>query len=330
MLRWRLIVLLVITAGIAWSSPHVLQARPGVATVGNCPIFPPDNPWNRDISNDPVDPNSDMYIATLNSGNNTILRAGFGLWRQYGLPYVIVPGTQPKVPITFTDWGAQSDPGPYPIPPDAPVEGAGLVESDQHVIVLDQDNCLLYELYNASYNGVGWNASSGAIFNLRSNQLRPEGWTSADAAGLPIFPGLIRYAEVQTGAITHALRFTVGSGMSGNKYIYPAGHFQNDLTAPNLVPMGLRVRLKASFDISGYAGPAKIILQALKKYGMFVADEGNPWYVSGTADPRWDRASLETLTGVPGSAFEVVRADYSNLVTPTPGGTQTDSAQANR
>jgi hypothetical protein len=311
MVRSRLVVIILILCAVVLGSPRQLQARTSSATIGNCPIFPPDNPWNRDVSTDPVDPNSDNYIATLNSGNNAFLRAGFGWWAAYGIPYVVVPGNQPKVPITFNMWGAQSDPGPYPIPPDAPVEGDGQVYSDQHVVVIDKDNCMLYELYKASFNGEGWDAGSGAIFNLRSNDLRPEGWTSADAAGLPIFPGLARVEEVRTGAITHALRFTAGGGQTQKKFIYPARHYQSPSTNPNLAPMGLRVRLKASFDISRYTSDARIILEALKKYGMFVADEGGSWYISGMSSPQWDRVSLETLQTVPGSAFEVVQPDYS-------------------
>jgi hypothetical protein len=288
------------------------------ATIGNCPVFPPDNPWNRDISNDPVDPNSDAYVATLNSGANKHLIFAFGLMPENGIPYNVVSGTQPKVPITFTRYGNQSDPGPYPVPPNALVEGAGKVVSDKHVIVVDKDNCMLYEMHDASFNGIGWSAASGAVFNLRSNQMRPDGWTSADAAGLPIFPGLVRRDEVLTGAITHALRFTAGIGMTGKFYRYPARHYQSSNTNPNLVQMGMRFRLKASFDISGYPGSAKIILQALKKYGMMIADEGtNAWGLRGMSDPGWDRSNLETLKTVPGSAFEVVAPNYSSPMPPT-------------
>jgi Cellulose binding domain len=289
------------------------------ATIGNCPLFPADNPWNRDISHDPVDPNSSTYIATLNSGPTNHLNFGFGLDGKYGFPYTVVAGSQPKVPIYFTLWGSQSDPGPYPIPPNAPVQGLGQIASDRHVVVVDKDNCLLYELYDAVYTGPGWSAASGAVFNLRSNQLRPEGWTSADAAGLPIFPGLIRREEVLTGAITHALRMTVVSGQTQKPYRFPARHWHSTAINPSLTQMGMRLRLKASFDISGYTGSARIILQALKKYGVFIADEGGvPWNLSGTSDPSWDRDVLETLKTVPGAAFEVVVPNYGSSSTAAP------------
>ncbi len=293
------------------------HAAPHPATIGNCSVFPSDNPWNRDVSRDPVDPNSDMYIATLNSGNSQNLNFGFGLWPEYGIPYNVVPGTQPLVPVDFQAYANQSDPGPYPIPPDALVEGLGVVYGDKHVVVVDQDNCKLYELFNAAYLGPGWTADSGAIFDLRSDALRPDGWTSADSAGLPIFPGLVRRDEVLTGAITHALRFTVGSGQTQKAYRFPARHYHSSNTNPARVPMGTRIRLKASFDISGYSGSARIILQALKTYGMFVADEGSmSWNLSGMSDPNWDRTSLETLKTVTGSAFEVVLPPYP-MITPT-------------
>jgi Cellulose binding domain len=320
----RCVILIVLLSVFALANVAQAGNQPGsagsssnAATVGNCPMFPADNPWNRDISNDPVDPMSSTYIATLNSGSSQHLNFGFGLWPEYGLPFNVVPGTQPKVPIQFTLYGNQSDPGPYPIPVGALVEGIGKVASDKHVIVVDKDNCLLYELYDANYIGPGWSAASGAIFNLRSNQLRPEGWTSADAAGLPIFPGLVRREEVMTGAITHALRMSVGAGQTQKPYRYPARHWHATTIATHLTQMGMRIRLKASYDISGYPGSAKIILQALKKYGMFIADEGGPWTVSGTSDAAWDRANLETLKNVPGSAFEVVLPNYGSPTSPT-------------
>jgi hypothetical protein len=289
----------------ALSAISVTNAQPSqTAQIGSCSVFPPDNPWNRDVSRDPVHPRSNAYISSLMQGPNKTLRAGFGLWSQYGIPYAIVSGSQPKVPIRFTEWGMQSDPGPYPIPLNAPVEGAGTVSSDQHVLVVDKDNCKLYEMHNASRSGSAWQASSGAVFDLRSNALRPERWTSADAAGLPIFPGLVRYDEVVNGAIAHALRVTVWRAQA--KYVYPARHFQNNFTDPNLPPMGLRIRLKASFNTAGYSSHARVILEALKKYGMMVADVGQNFHLSGTSDSRWDRASLETLRNVPITAFEAV------------------------
>jgi len=279
-------------------------------TIANCPVFPADNPWNQVVSGLPVHPNSANYIASINS-TKQYLHADFGSDPTYGIPYVVVNGSQPKVPINFIDYGDESDPGPYPIPPDAPIEGAG-TGGDQHVLTVDGDNCMLYELYNASPNSQGgWDASSGAIFNFRSNALRTLGWTSADAAGLPIFPGLVRYDEIQAGAINHALRFTVHD--SQHAYILPATHFASSNTNPNLPPMGLRVRLKANFDISGFTGASKIILQALKTYGMIVADNGSSWFISGATDSRWNDDDLNQLKTVPGSAFEAVNT--GNLVT---------------
>jgi hypothetical protein len=285
--------------------PFTLAATPvapagGSPTIEGCPVFPPDNPWNRDISNDPVDPDSVRYIAYINSGGDTYLHADFGSNLEYGIPYNVVPGTQPKVPIDFVEYGNESDPGPYPIPKDAQVEFG----SDAHLLVIDKDNCMLYELYHARYVGPGWEAGSGALFNLRTNDLRPETWTSTDEAGLPVFPGLVRYDEVMAGAINHALRFTVWQ--TQRAYISPARHYgsSNDQYAP---PMGLRLRLKASYDISRNTGQAKVVLAALKKYGMMVADTGTSWFISGATDARWDDDDLDQLKRVPGSAFEVVK-----------------------
>lgn len=286
--------------GANLGQPAAVNAAPPV--VANCTVFPADNAWNMDVSNLPVLANSPNYIASINA-TKQFLHADFGEDPLYGIPYVVVPGTQPTVPIIFTDYGDESDPGPYPIPPTAPVEGG----SDRHVLTIDGDNCILYELFNASKNpNNSWNASSGAVFDFGSNALRPLGWTSADAAGLPIFPGLVRYDEVQTGVITHALRFTVQN--SQRAYILPATHFASSNTNPNLPPMGLRVRLKASYDISEVTGASKIILQALKTYGMIVADNGSSWYISGSAaiNGSWNDTDLNQLKLVPGSAFEAV------------------------
>jgi len=281
-----------------------VQRSPAGPVIAGCQVFPPDNPWNRDISDDPVDPNSANYIASINATSNKFLHADFGSNLDYGIPYTIVLGTQPMVPITFTAYGGESDPGPYPIPPNAPVEAG----SDRHVLVLNSGNCKLYELYNASKDqgGPGWFADSGAIFDLSTNALRPEGWTSADAAGLPILPGLVRYDEVMSGTLKHAVRFTVWR--SQKAYIHPATHYASIYTDPNLPPMGLRLRLKAGFDISGYTGQARVILEALKRYGMIVADNGSSWFITGATDPRWNDDDLNQLKTVPGSAFEVVQS----------------------
>jgi hypothetical protein len=278
-------------------------------TLGDCSIFPPDNPWNRDISNDPVDPRSDNYIAHI--GANTNLHPDFGSNPDYGIPYTVVPGTQPKVPVSFDD-PQESDPGPYPIPPNAPVESG----SDAHLLVIDQDNCLLYELDAARFVNPGWQAFSGALFDLKSNALRPDGYTSADAAGLPILPGLARYDEAAVqGEIRHALRFTAQSTQAG--FIHPATHFASNDMNPDAPPMGLRVRLKADYDISGFTGASRVILIALKKYGMFVADNGGNWFISGSTDSRWNDDDLDQLKSVPGGAFEVVQTG-AILHTPPP------------
>jgi hypothetical protein len=272
--------------------------------ISGCPVFPADNPWNRDISNDPVDPNSGNYIAHMN-GATRFLHPDFGSNLTYGIPYVVVAGTQPKVPVTF-DYSDESDPGPYPIPPDAPIEGGANSTGDRHILVLERDSCLLYETWNSRFVGPGWHCGSGAIFNLRSNQLRPDTWTSADAAGLPVLPGLVRYDEaVVAGEIRHAVRFTVQS--TQRAYIHPATHYASSNTDPNAPPMGLRVRLKASYDLSRFTGASKVILTALKKYGMFVADNGSDWYISGATDSRWNDTDLNQMKTVPGSAFEVVQ-----------------------
>ncbi|MBI3206783.1 MAG: hypothetical protein HYZ29_34930 [Myxococcales bacterium] len=272
-----------------------------------CPVFPADNEWNRDVSSDPVDPNSAAYIAHINgNGSGTKLHPDFGSNPEYGIPYVVVDASTAKVPVTF-DYADESDPGPYPIPPDAPIEGGASASGDRHVIAFDKDACKLYELFDSHYQGPGWTAGSGAVFDLKSNALRPEGWTSADAAGLPIFPGLVRYDEAVTaGKIEHALRFTVKT--SQKAYIHPATHWASSVTDAAAPPMGLRLRLKASFDLSPYSGPALVVLTALKKYGMIVADNGSNWFISGASHASFDDDQLGQLKQVPGDAFEVVQA----------------------
>ena len=274
-------------------------------------LFPVDNPWNARVDALPLDPNSADYIAHMEP--DTGLHPDFGtVWGNapIGIPYVVVPGDQPKVPIDFY-YPDESDPGPYPIPPDAPVEGAGgwLDGGDRHVLVLDPEHQLLYEVYDARKDGDRWHAGSGAVFDLTSNALRPDGWTSADAAGLPILPGLARYDEVvEEGVIDHALRFTVAT--TQRAYVYPATHFASDETDPDLPPMGLRLRLKAGYDISGFPREVRVVLQALKTYGMMVADNGADWYVGGAPDPRWDDEALSAIRAVRGSDFEVVDSSY--------------------
>ena len=269
--------------------------------IGGCPVFPGDNPWNQDISAMPVDANSATYIANIGGGN---LHPDFGGSGAYGIPYIVVPQSQPMVPINFTAYGSESDPGPYPIPLTAPVEGGSSSTGDRHVLAVQQGTCKLYELYSA-YPGAGaWNAGSGAVFDLRSNALRPDTWTSADAAGLPITAGLVRYDEVAAGQINHAVRFTVNTVRKA--WVHPATHYGTS-TSPTRIPYGAKLRLKASYDTSAFHGEALVILTALKKYGMIVADQGTSWYITGDADPRWDDNDLNQLKGVPGGMFDVVQ-----------------------
>ena len=283
------------------------------ASVGGCPVFPKNNPWNQRVDRLPVLRNSDEIVNSI--GLQTTMHADFGsgLWDggPIGIPFVTVGGAQPKVPVSF-DYADESDRGRYPIPSRAPVEGGRNADGDRHVIVVDRKRCRLYELYAAYPHATGWSAGSGAIWNLRSNRLRPRGWTSADAAGLPILPGLARYDEVKRGRIDHALRFT--ADRTRQAFIYPARHFASNLTDPNLPAMGQRLRLKRRYDISRFPRQARIVLSALKRYGMIVADNGSSWYVSGAPDPRWSNDQLHALHQVPGSAFEVV--DTSKLPRP--------------
>jgi hypothetical protein len=276
-------------------------------SLEGCPIFPADNEWNRDVSGDEVDANSNAYIQNILSNGGSNLHPDFGSFDGYGIPYVVVEEDQAKVEITF-DYDDESDPGPYPIPPDAPIEGGVDADGDRHVIVVQKGACMLWETFDSHYEGPGWHAGSGAKFDLKSNALRPDGWTSADAAGLPIFPGLVRYDEAVTaGEIGHALRFTVENSQAA--YIHPATHLASDNTDPDAPPMGLRLRLKASFDTSGFTGAALVILNALKKYGMIMADNGSNWYISGTSHPSFDDDDLGQLKDVSGENFEVVKVN---------------------
>jgi hypothetical protein len=291
---------------ISAASPRARTARSAVASSPReygCPIFPANNSLNRDISRAAVDPNSANYVASI--GVSGHLHPDFGTNRSYGIPFTVAGSRQPKVPIKFTEFGEESEPGPYPIPPSAPVEGAGEA-GDRHVLVLQRGACRLYELYSAARRGAGWEAASGAVFDLRSNALRPEGWTSADAAGLPIMPLLVRYPEVSAGRIDHALRVTVARTQRG--YIHPATHFASSSADPNLPPMGLRLRLKANFSLTGFHGESLIVLRALKRYGLIVADNGSSWYITGAPDARWHDEDLEQIKHVPGSAFEAVES----------------------
>lgn len=265
--------------------------------------FPDDNPWNTAVDGLPVDPNSDRIVTAI--GLTAALHPDFGTEPTYGIPYVVVAGSTWPVPVTFS-YADESDPGPYPLPANPPIEGGPASTGDRHVLVLDRDYLKLYELFDA-HPGTGgaWTAGSGAIFDLTSNALRPAGWTSADAAGLPIFPGLVRYDEVAGGTIRHAIRFTVPR--TRRAYIAPARHWASSSSNDSLPPMGLRVRLRPGVDIAGFPPQARVILAAFRTYGMIVADNGSSWFFQGASDPRWDDADLNSLKRLHGSDFEVVQ-----------------------
>ena len=273
--------------------------------IGDRRIFPADNAWNQDVSALPVDPHSDALIQAI--GRDKPLHPDFGgTWQNIpsGIPFVVVGAKQAKVPVHF-EVAAESDPGPYPIPDDAPIEGGANGTGDRHVLLVDRDNGRLYELFDAHRENGAWRAGSGAIFDLNRNTPRPAGWTSADAAGLPIFPGLARYEEVgERKEIRHALRFTCRH--TRRAYIAPATHFASRSDDANLPPMGMRVRLKRAFDVSRFPASARVILTALQKYGMILADNGSDWFVSGAPDSRWNVEELAALKRVKGGDFEVV------------------------
>jgi hypothetical protein len=296
------------------SQPGTTSCTGSSSDILTLMIFPADNAWNQDISGSPTDPNS---AQILNAYASAGVKADFGsgLWQgaPIGIPFVVVCGSQQKVPIVFRansydgDYGDESDPGPYPIPLTAPIEGNG--SGDSHVLAVDKDNDMLYELYNASVNGDHWEASSGAVFNLASDQLRPSGWTSADAAGLPIFPGLVKYDEVASGVIHHAIRFTLQSSNVMPAYVSPATHKVNSSGGQYSLPFGAKIRLKASFDISTFSSTDQVILTALKKYGLILADIGSNMYISGAPDERWNNDDLQQLGKVTASDFEVVKSN---------------------
>ncbi len=293
------------------SSPSARADSP--PTLGGCPVLPADNIWNAPVDTLPVDPNSAAYITTIGATSHVHADFGSGLWdgAPIGIPFVVVPSTQVSVTIHISPYASQSDPGPYPVPANAPVEGAPNLNGDRHTLVLRQGECKLYELYRAFRNpDNSWNAESAAKYDLNSNALRPDGWTSADAAGLPILPGLALYDEVAAGEITHALRFTVPQ--TRRAYVWPARHYASPLTGAQYPPMGQRFRLKAGFDISGFSRQAQVILLALKKYGLILADNGSAWFISGAPDERWDNDMLHELDRVFGSDFEAV--DVSSLM----------------
>jgi hypothetical protein len=284
------------------SAGPTAAAAPTLSGAPNCTVFPSSNVWNQRVDKLPVAPNSATMVRTI--GRGAYLHPDFGSYSGYGIPYNIVDSSTPRSTVHF-QWPGESDKGPYPIPANAKREAG----SDRHMLLVDKDTCRLYELFDAVKKENGWHAGSGAIWNLDTNHLRPSGWTSADAAGLPILPGLVRYDEVARGAILHALRFT--APQTRDTFIYPARHEASDLKSSKYPPMGLRVRLKKSVNISRFGPQARVLLVALKRYGMILADNGSPWYVTGAPDPHWNDDDLHALQELHGSDFEVV--DTSSL-----------------
>jgi hypothetical protein len=310
----------VVIAGAALPSSGAVGPYPA---LGGCSVFPqppaslspraPSLPteaaWNQDISRAPRDPRSAAYIAYIDSHGGDHLHPDFSSPRAYGFPYAVVGAGQRQLPIHYTAYGDESDPGPFPVPSKAPVEGGNRSDGDRHVLVVDRSACKLYELYRAFYYAKGhphWNADSGTEWDLRSAARRPEGWTSADAAGLPIFPGLVRYDEVAAGHLDHAIRVTLDS--TRNAWVHPASHCAGDTSSPNAPPMGLRLRLKPGYALGRFSGAAKTIAAAMKRYGLIVADNGSNWFFSGSSDRRWDDENLDQLKQIPGSAFEAVKS----------------------
>ena len=292
-----LVVVAGLTAGADAPSAAPLPSAPA------CPVFPAGNVWNQDISALPVASNSDTLIANI--GLDTGLHPDFGSYRGYGIPYNTVPGSQRKLTVRF-DYSSQSDHVGYPIPRRPRIEAG----SDHHMLIVDRGTCKLYEMWNVRHTRRGWRAGSGAVWKMTSNALRPDGWTSADAAGLPILPGLVRYPEVAAGVIDHALRFT--APQTRDAHIYPARHDAGSGSSSSLPPMGLRVRLKASFDLSQLSPQARVVAVALQHYGMILADNGSPWYVSGVSNKQFSDDDLRTLNRITGRDLEVV--DTSGLV----------------
>lgn len=289
-LSFRLSFLLLAAASLSAAS---------TPAISGCSVFPSTNVWNTPVNTLPVDPNSAAYIASMNATKSTIY-PDFNTILTWGMPYNVASGTTPKVPVTFA-YAGESDAGPYPIPATVTIQPG----ADRHIIIVDSTNCVLYETASTAGSATaGWSASSGAIWSLKSNALRTSGWTSADAAGLPIFPGMVRVDEVLAGSINHALRLTADH--TRNTFIWPARHAASKLTGTQYPPMGQRFRLKASFDISGYAPQARVILQAMKTYGLILADNGPSWDLTGTSDTRWDNAALDSIKSISGNNFEAI------------------------
>jgi hypothetical protein len=299
------------------------QAAGSYPDLGSCQVFPdppaslsPRAPslanqaaWNQDVSKAPRDPRSAAYISYVDAHGGDRLHPDFGSPRPYGFPFAVVGPGQRRLPVHYTAYGDESDPGPFPVPAGAPVEGGNGSDGDRHVLAVDRSSCTLYELYRAFYSPSPkphWNADAGVAWNLGSTALRPDGWTSADAAGLPIFPGLVRYDEVAAGQLEHAIRVTFDS--TRDAWVHPASHCAGDTASAAAPPMGLRLRLKAGYGLGRLSGPARTIAEAMKRYGLIVADNGSNWYFSGSSDRRWDDENLNQLKRIPGSAFEVVKS----------------------
>lgn len=300
-------MLLILVACAAGAATVSAAGAHRLAQAPRCPILPASNHFNQRVDALPVAANSSTLIASIGADATAKADFGSGLWEggPIGIPYKVVRGSQKRVPVTFA-YADESDKGPYPLPANVPIEGGRNADGDRHVIVVDRDRCKLYELFDARPldGGARWRAGSGAIFDLRSNRLRPRGWTSADAAGLPILPGLARYGDVAKGSIDHALRFT--ARRTRRAYVYPARHFASSDSDPALPPMGLRVRLRRGANLAGLGPQARIVARALQRYGAILADNGSPWFFSGAPDSRWDNDDLQTLRRLSGSDFEVV------------------------
>ena len=291
-----------VISGATASLPAKRLQPPG-PHIDGCPVFSPTNAWNQEVASAPPHPLSAQIINKIQSIGLDNLHPDFGENPLYGIPFVVVPATQTPVPIIYGLYGDESDPGPFPIPLDAPIEGGG-GGGDSHVLVLQQQTCQLYELFSARRSGAGWFADAGAKFDLLTGAPRPVGWTSADAAGLPILPGLVRYDEVAAGLIDHAIRVTFSQTQSG--FIPPASHSASSKSDPTLPAMGMRLRLSAGFDIGSLTGQAKVIAAAMQRYGLIVADNGSNWFFQGAPDPGWNDTDLNQLKRIPGTAFEVV------------------------
>jgi hypothetical protein len=315
--------LAVVLGAAIWGATSSASAVGPYPALGPCQVFP-DPPallspwapslateaaWNQDVSKAPRDPRSSAYITYIDSHGSDHLHPDFGSPRRYGFPYSVVGAGQRRLPIRYTAYGEESDPGPFPVPAGAPVEGGNGSDGDRHVLVVDRAASRLYELYRAFFVAKPhphWNADSGTAWDLRSAARRPDGWTSADAAGLPIFPGLVRYNEVAAGHLDHAIRVTFES--TRDAWVHPAAHCAGDTSDPAAPPMGLRLRLKSGYGLGGFRGAARTIALAMKRYGLIVADNGSNWFFSGSSDRRWDDEDLNQLKRIPGSAFEVVKS----------------------